>query len=136
MALGNVLKDYWGAVGRDLAVSGYTWDDVGSDRLPIDQFVPFVMHAPAGTATYFEINEGWTISDHLLAEIADAQHWLVWSKTKDARKEPPANMPKPLPRPKSKHKKKPEPKKPEERAMTVGEYMKKIGMPVNWGEEG
>ena len=97
----------------------------------MDQFVPFVMHAPAGTAVYFEINEGWMISDHLLAEIADSQHWLVWSKTKDAQEKPPKNMPKPIPRPQSKAKSKPVEKKPEERAMTVGEYMEKIGMVVN-----
>jgi hypothetical protein len=39
----------------------------------------------------------WDTTDYLLATIADAQRWLVWSKTKDAARK--RNQPKPIPRP-------------------------------------
>lgn len=39
----------------------------------------------------------WTISDYLLAQIADTQAWLAWTKTKDGEKG--RNQPRPIPRP-------------------------------------
>lgn len=44
-----------------------------------------------------EINEGWTLSDFLLAEIGDAARIANWQRTKDAEKG--RNPPKPRARP-------------------------------------
>jgi hypothetical protein len=43
--------------------------------------------------------EHWTLGDHLMATILDRVNLLLWSKTKDAHKKPPRNMPKRIPRP-------------------------------------
>uniref|UniRef100_UPI003F49A509 DUF5361 domain-containing protein n=1 Tax=Nocardia suismassiliense TaxID=2077092 RepID=UPI003F49A509 len=40
----------------------------------------------------------WQLSEYLLADAADSLRWLVWSKTKDARRHG-ATPPKPIPRP-------------------------------------
>lgn len=39
----------------------------------------------------------WDVSDYLLADQADSLRWLVWAKTKDARKN--RKKPQPIPRP-------------------------------------
>jgi hypothetical protein len=39
----------------------------------------------------------WSLTNHLLAGLADSAAWLVWSKTEDATKK--RNRPKPIPRP-------------------------------------
>jgi hypothetical protein len=94
----SILKDHWGAVERDLAASGWTWNDVG-DRLPFSQFVSFAVYAPAGTAVFTRVNEGWDATAYLLADLIDINHLLLWSKTKDAHEDPPRNQPKPVHRP-------------------------------------
>lgn len=40
---------------------------------------------------------GWTLTNHLLATIADVLRWLQWSKTKDGRKN--RGAPEPIERP-------------------------------------
>lgn len=55
--------------------------------------------SPAYTAINSAFNEHWTLTDHLLATSLDRLNVLVWSKTKDAHKKPPRNMPKRIPRP-------------------------------------
>lgn len=40
---------------------------------------------------------GWTLTNHLLAMIADALRWLQWAKTKDGQKN--RNRPDPITRP-------------------------------------
>ena len=56
-------------------------------------------HAPPKSPLAVALNPkmAWDVQDYLLAEIADAQRWLVWAKTKDGQKN--RNMPKPIPRP-------------------------------------
>lgn len=39
----------------------------------------------------------WGVAEYLLAVIADSLRWLVWAKTKDAKRG--RNRPKPVPRP-------------------------------------
>lgn len=79
----HILKDHWGAVGRDLACAGYTWDDVAA-KLPWDQFVSFVLYAPPGTATFHLVNGGWTADTHQLATLVEIQAWAAWTKTQAA----------------------------------------------------
>ena len=57
-------------------------------------------HLPE-TSAYWRAREPekarWGISEYLLAAIADSLRWLVWAKTKDAKRN--RNRPKPIPRP-------------------------------------
>lgn len=130
MLLGGTLKDHWGAVGRDLIVAGYTWDDVGSERLPIPEFVSFVAYAPPGTAMFYQRNQGWTTNDHLQAQAIDALNYLAWAKTTDAQRKNPQHRPEPIPRPGMKRAE----SKPSERLMTIAEYAAKVGIKINWEE--
>ena len=55
--------------------------------------------SPPYTAIHNSFNEKWTLTDHLLATQLDRLNILVWTKTKDAHRKPPRNMPKRIPRP-------------------------------------
>lgn len=55
--------------------------------------------SPPYTALHSAFNEHWTLTDHLLATSLDRLNTLLWTKTKDAHKKPPRNMPKRVPRP-------------------------------------
>lgn len=55
--------------------------------------------SPPNTALHYHQNEKWDLKDHLLATQLDRLNILVWSKTKDAHRKPPRNMPKRVPRP-------------------------------------
>ena len=60
----------------------------------------YVKHADDTTKLWQSQNPkyaGWTVTDRLLAIIANALRWLVWAKTKDAKRN--RNRPKPIPRP-------------------------------------
>jgi hypothetical protein len=60
-----------------------------------------VRHLPQSSALHQAIHgvdeSLWTIGDYLLAQIADTQAWLAWTKTKDGEKG--RNQPKPIVRP-------------------------------------
>ncbi|OYN80419.1 DUF5361 domain-containing protein [Mycolicibacterium sphagni] len=51
---------------------------------------------------------GWTLTNHLLATIADVLRWLQWAKTKDGRRN--RNMPDPIERPGVERRKRVQPK--------------------------
>lgn len=72
---------------RDLLQAGYCLTDVGT-RLTLSQFVHFVVYSPPGTAVYHKVHEGWTVNDHLLAQVLDAVRQQVWMQTVDALKPP------------------------------------------------
>lgn len=55
--------------------------------------------SPPYTALHHAFNEKWTLTDHILATALDRLNVLLWTKTKDAHKKPPRNMPKRIPRP-------------------------------------
>lgn len=59
----------------------------------------FFAAAPPYSALHHDINEKWNLTDHLLATLLDRVNVLLWTKTKDAHKKPPRNMPKRIPRP-------------------------------------
>lgn len=48
-------------------------------------------------AVYGDDDSAWTLEAHLLAAVADAANWLVWSKTRDGEKG--RNRPARIPRP-------------------------------------
>ena len=55
--------------------------------------------SPPNTALHYAFNEKWDLHAHLLATSLDRLNTLLWTKTKDAHKKPPRNMPKRIPRP-------------------------------------
>ncbi len=55
--------------------------------------------SPPYTAIHHAFNEKWTLTDHLLGTSLDRLNVLLWTKTKDAHKKPPRNMPKRIARP-------------------------------------
>ena len=55
--------------------------------------------SPPYTAIHDAFHDHWTLTDHLVATILDRTNVLLWTKTKDAHKKPPRNMPKRIPRP-------------------------------------
>lgn len=120
LTLLSILKDHWGAVERDLQASGYTFDDVCSDRLPLSGFTSFVVYAPPGTAVFHKVNAGWTSDTHQLATLIDVGQLLLWAKTEDAQRN--INRPDLVPRPGL------EPVDPGPPSMTIGDYMKLAGL--------
>lgn len=131
MALGDTLKKYWGAVGRDLLAIGLTWDDIGSERLPFDQFIQFVSHAPPNTALFHERTKGWLVTDHLMAQAVDSLAYLAWCKTTDAHSKHPKNRPEMTFRPGMKR----VVPTVTEKSMTVSDYAAKAGLSINIEEE-
>lgn len=114
-----------------MATCGFTWDDVGSERLPVNLFMSFVVHAPPGTAVFYERNQGWITSDFLLAQAVDALHTLAWMKTEDAQRKAPLRRPAPVYRPGVTYAEPP----PERQTMTAGEYAAKAGLQINWDDD-
>ncbi|MCV7226057.1 hypothetical protein H7J73_08425 [Mycolicibacterium komossense] len=57
-----------------------------------------IFASPPNTAVFHAFEQGWTTTDYLLAIIADAEHDLIWQKTKDGQKN--RKRPKRIPRPK------------------------------------
>lgn len=111
---------------------GFTWDDIGSERLPVGQFASFVAWAPPGTALFHARNKGWLPTDYLLADVVDAVTALVWMGTEDARRKFPQHRPEPIFRPNMVIKK---PPTAEHHHMTAAEYAEKAGIQVNWGDD-
>lgn len=74
--------------------------DLGTDRLTWSDLKAIVRHAPT-TSALVRAQEPersrWGVTEYLLAIIADSLRWLVWAKTKDAKRR--RNQPKPIPRP-------------------------------------
>ncbi len=118
----KILKDHWGAVGRDLAWAGYTWDDI-CGRLPFAQFIQMVVYSPPGTAVFFRVNEGWDPNTHKITDLIDIGKLLLWSKTEAAQDN--RDRPEPEVRPGASV-------PAEEPVMTIGDYMRLSGY---FGEE-
>ncbi|WP_264066891.1 DUF5361 domain-containing protein [Mycolicibacterium komossense] len=78
------------ALGGDLRL-----DD---GRLSWDDLHAVIFASPPNTAVFHAFEQGWTTTDYLLAIIADAEHDLIWQKTKDGQKN--RKRPKRIPRPK------------------------------------
>ena len=129
--LGDILKEHWGAIGRDLICAGYTWDDVGSERFPIDQFASFVAYAPPGTALFHQRNKGWTTGDYLTAQAVDALSYLAWAKTKDAHSKNPKHRPEPIPRPVFPGQQQEQKPQRADKPFTVEDYVRLTGMDID-----
>lgn len=125
LTLLKVLDEHWDAVERDLYAVPHTWEDVGTQRLPLGPFCSTVLNSPPGTAVYHQMTEGWDVGDRLSALQLDALKLLLWSKTKDAQRDPPRNRPKPTWQPGMPEE---EPELKEYEVMTIEDYMRRVGM--------
>lgn len=103
---------------RDLGSESFTWSDLRA----------IVKHLPQDAAlrrsTHPEESR-WGVSEYLLAVIADSLRWLVWAKTKDAKRN--RNKPKPIPRPGEKRKGKGRFK--DAVALTLDEVKRRLALP-------
>lgn len=92
-----------GEVRRDLLTSGFRLDEVGAEGLSWPDFVAFVQHAPEGTAIYRAFftdtdhpeDAEWSLSNMLLAAVADGLAVLAWQNGGGSN----SNRPVPIPRP-------------------------------------
>lgn len=89
-----------------------------------------MQHLPADSA-YWRAREPersrWGVSEYLLAVIADSLRWLVWAKTKDAKRG--RNKPKPIPRPGDSDKKQSKGTFKGAVSMTVDEVKRRLALP-------
>jgi len=73
---------------------------LGTEALSWRDLCVSVRHAPRESALARVVDPDqaeWSLTDYLLAIIADYQAWLVWSKSADGKRN--RNRPKPIPRP-------------------------------------
>lgn len=98
----DLVEGHAEAVEYDLIRHGLRLRDLGSKRLTWrDLFVILTQQRMKDSAMAFAVapnDAPWDdISAHLLAEIVDVQHMLLWAKTKDGQKG--RHRPQPVPRP-------------------------------------
>ncbi|MHC6175472.1 DUF5361 domain-containing protein [Glutamicibacter sp. X7] len=104
---------------RDLGTDALTWSDLRAivNNLPHD-------------SAYWRKREPersrWGIAEYLLAIIADSLRWLVWAKTKDAKRN--RNRPKPIPRPGDEPKKQEKGKFTGALSLTIDEVKRRLAM--------
>lgn len=105
---------------RDLGSPEFTWADLRA----------ILKGLPAHSA-YWRAREPerarWGVSEYLLAIIADSLRWLVWAKTKDAKRN--RNRPKPIPRPGDEEKKKSTGRMSGVVSHTVDEVKRRLALP-------
>lgn len=96
----DFIDEHRRAVAYDLLNLGMRLRDFPSPDLTYGDMLVIIQHAPRSSAIARAVDPEraeWSLSDYLLAQIADANAWLVWSKSKDAERN--RNRPKPIPRP-------------------------------------
>lgn len=103
LGLLDLIDEYGEALEYDLLERGYRlrWVYDGTNDFTWRDLWVIVRHMPRTSALQRAIHgheqAEWTVSDYLLATIADGQNWLVWAKTKDGAAG--RRKPKPIPRP-------------------------------------
>lgn len=65
------MADHWLAVKRDLYALNRDPRDAFTERLPLGEMLAIIVPSPPGTAVRWALDEGWTRSDHLLANLAE-----------------------------------------------------------------
>ena len=98
-SLAWLLREHREAVEFELIRHGERLRRMGKGGLSWRDVWVICTHAPPKSPLAVALNPkmAWDAADYLLAEIADAQRWLVWAKTKDGQRN--RNAPKPIPRP-------------------------------------
>ena len=64
---------YGHALQRDLLTLGFRAKDMFTDRLTISELISIVVASPPGSALRHAFDDGWTRTDHVLANMAEAQ---------------------------------------------------------------
>ncbi|MDP7729492.1 DUF5361 domain-containing protein [Mycobacterium sp. TY813] len=102
-----------------MARATFTWDDVGGERLPFNQFVQMMVYAPPGTAVYYVMHQGWDRLTYKVTDLVDIAKWIAWSKTEDGHNN--RNQPTPEWRPG-------DPIPDQQPVTTIRDYMRLVGM--------
>ena len=96
-----LIEEHSEALEYELITHGLRLRWLGSKRLNWRDLLVIVRHSPESSALFRSVHgveeSEWSLTNHLLAGLADSAAWLVWSKTEDASKK--RNRPKPIPRP-------------------------------------
>lgn len=77
MTLVRAIGFHWHAVQRDLLVLGFRAVDMFTPKLTASEVMSIIVAAPAASALRWSIDEGYTITDHLLATLSEQQEGLV-----------------------------------------------------------
>lgn len=80
MTVARVVCDYPHAVQRELLCHGFRFAGYGEPTatpLGFWQFVSFILGAPPASAVGHALSEGWTTTDHLLANLTEQQAELI-----------------------------------------------------------
>lgn len=80
MTLARVVADNVHAVQRDLLCHRLRWEDLGrakSPKLSFRHFASFVLGAEPNSALGYAVTEGWTITNELLANLAEQHAGLI-----------------------------------------------------------
>lgn len=101
LGLRELIAEYPEAVEYDLISLGLRLRDLGTERLTWRDLKVIVTRMPphksAVALEQSPQDAPWGLAEHLLAELTDTQHLLLWSKTKDGQKN--RDRPKPIERP-------------------------------------
>jgi hypothetical protein len=76
LTLARVLNQHLYAVQRDILALGYRRHDMFT-TLNIQDMLSIVVAAQPGTAIYHAVNDGWTLTDHLIATTGEQQAGLT-----------------------------------------------------------
>lgn len=98
LSLARLIREHGEAIEFDLIRMGLRLRDVGSSGFNWRDLYIVVKHLDRETETYRELHPdddtSWTVSDYLLAVIADTTHMRLWQAGGGKGKKP-----KPIPRP-------------------------------------
>ena len=96
-----LIEEHSEAVEYELITHGLRLRWLGSEGFNWRDLLVLVKHSPESSALFRSVHGAeqseWTLTNHLLAAVADSAAWLVWSKTEDASRK--RNRPKPIQRP-------------------------------------
>lgn len=77
MRVAEIVTDHRLAVTRDLLDLGYRWSDVG-DSVGVEEFLAVVLAAPPNSSIrFYAVDQEWTQTDHLLANLGEQQAGAV-----------------------------------------------------------
>lgn len=96
----DLIRDHQDEIEFDLIALGLRLRHVGTPDFNWRDLYVILKTLPRDTALYRAVygeDAEWTLEAHLLALVADAGNWLVWSKTRDGEKG--RNRPGRVPRP-------------------------------------
>ncbi|MFC4374088.1 DUF5361 domain-containing protein [Nocardia halotolerans] len=100
LGLDALLEEHGEAIEYDLIALGLRLRMLGTDALGWTDLRAIVKHLPMESALlrvmYPEASR-WQTAEHLLADVADSLHWLMWARTDDGRRG--RNRPEPIARP-------------------------------------